>query len=259
MKEMRYLSQLRHPNIVETYEVGVVDGQHFIAMEYIDGKNLGEIISALKQGLPFDKAAFIISQICKGLDYSHSKKDENTGEPFHIVHRDISPQNLMVNRDGVVKLVDFGIAKVRADANLGENKELTKTGSTMGTPYYMAPEQFESPATVDHRADVAGVALAAQLHVVAAGHPRGDLDLQGLLAVHGIEGHALKDLGVDVGPGLVARVVLGEVIGLGRSTPACVVELSVEPDRPGGPLDRQFRVIDGNEIILRRGQGWKGQ
>ena len=84
-------------------------------MEYIDGKNLGEILLALKHGLPVDQTVFIISQICKGLDYSHTKHDDDKGEPLNIVHRDISPQNMLISYQGEVKISDFGISKAKSD------------------------------------------------------------------------------------------------------------------------------------------------
>jgi serine/threonine protein kinase len=151
-REARVAALLQHPNVVQIFDYGKIDNAYFIAMEYIDGKNLGEIISALKQGLPFDKAAFIISQICKGLDYSHSKKDENTGEPFHIVHRDISPQNLLVSYQGEVKISDFGISKARSEPSL------TQAGVVKGKMAYLSPEQALGEP-IDHRADIYALGL----------------------------------------------------------------------------------------------------
>jgi serine/threonine protein kinase len=121
-------------------------------MEYIDGKNLGEILSTLKQGLPVDHAVFVISEISKGLDYSHSKKDENTGEPFHIVHRDISPQNLLVSYQGEVKISDFGISKARSEPSL------TQAGVVKGKMAYLSPEQALGEP-IDHRADIYALGL----------------------------------------------------------------------------------------------------
>jgi serine/threonine protein kinase len=151
-REARVAALLQHPNVVQIFDYGKIDNAYFIAMEYIDGKNLGEIISALKQGLPFDVAAFIISQICKGLDYSHSKKDENTGEPFHIVHRDISPQNLLVSYQGEVKISDFGISKARSEPSL------TQAGVVKGKMAYLSPEQALGEP-IDHRADIYALGL----------------------------------------------------------------------------------------------------
>jgi hypothetical protein len=151
-REARVAALLQHPNVVQIFDYGKIDNAYFIAMEFIDGKNLGQILSAFKQGLPFDHAAFIISQICKGLDYSHSKKDDNTGEPFHIVHRDISPQNLLVSYQGEVKISDFGISKARSEPSL------TQAGVVKGKMAYLSPEQALGEP-IDHRADIYALGL----------------------------------------------------------------------------------------------------
>jgi hypothetical protein len=151
-REARVAALLQHPNVVQIFDYGKIDNAYFIAMEYIDGKNLGQILSALKQGLSSDKAAFIISQICKGLDYSHTKKDDNSGEPFHIVHRDISPQNLLVSYQGEVKISDFGISKARSEPSL------TQAGVVKGKMAYLSPEQALGEP-IDHRADIYALGL----------------------------------------------------------------------------------------------------
>ncbi|MGD8881614.1 MAG: serine/threonine-protein kinase [Desulfobacterales bacterium] len=151
-REARLAALLQHPNIVQIFDYGKIENAYFIAMEYIDGKNLGEILKALEQGLPVDKAVFIISRICKGLDYSHTKRDETTGEPFHIVHRDISPQNLLISYQGEVKISDFGISKARSEPSL------TQAGVVKGKMAYLSPEQALGEP-VDHRADIYALGL----------------------------------------------------------------------------------------------------
>jgi len=151
-REARVAALLQHPNVVQIFDYGKIKNVYFIAMEYIDGKNLGEILAALKQGLPIDKAVFIISQICKGLDYSHTKGDENTGESFHIVHRDISPQNLLISYQGEVKISDFGISKARSEPSL------TQAGVVKGKMAYLSPEQALGEP-IDHRADIYALGL----------------------------------------------------------------------------------------------------
>jgi serine/threonine protein kinase len=151
-REARLAALLQHPNIVQIFDYGSIEKVYFIAMEYIDGKNLGEILAALKQGLPIDLAVFIISRICKGLDYSHTKRDESTGEPFHIVHRDISPQNLLISYQGEVKISDFGISKARSEPSL------TQAGVVKGKMAYMSPEQALGKP-IDHRADIYALGL----------------------------------------------------------------------------------------------------
>jgi hypothetical protein len=151
-REARLAALLQHPNIVQIFDYGKIENAYFIAMEYIDGKNLGEIIAALKKGLPIDKALFIISRICKGLDYSHTKRDENTGEPFHIVHRDISPQNLLISYQGEVKISDFGISKAKSEPSL------TQAGVVKGKMAYLSPEQALGES-IDHQADIYALGL----------------------------------------------------------------------------------------------------
>jgi eukaryotic-like serine/threonine-protein kinase len=151
-REARLAALLQHPNIVQIFDYGNIENAYFIAMEYIDGKNLGEIISTLKQGLSVERAVFIISEICKGLDYSHNKKDENTGEPFKIVHRDISPQNLLISYQGEVKISDFGISKARSEPSL------TQAGVVKGKLAYLSPEQALGES-IDHRADIYALGL----------------------------------------------------------------------------------------------------
>ena len=90
-REARLAALLQHPNIVQIFDYGKIDNAYFIAMEYIDGKNLGEILAAMKIGLPVDQAVYISGEICKGLDYSHTRFDDESGTPLDIIHRDISP------------------------------------------------------------------------------------------------------------------------------------------------------------------------
>ena len=152
IREARLAALLQHPNIVQVFDYGKISDVSFIAMEYIDGRNLGQIISRMEQGLPIEPAVFIFSEICKGLEYSHSKVDDQTGEAFNIVHRDISPQNILVSFQGEVKISDFGISKARTEPNL------TQAGMIKGKLMYLAPEQLTGEA-VDHRLDLYALGL----------------------------------------------------------------------------------------------------
>jgi serine/threonine protein kinase len=149
LDEARIAARLTHSNIVQIYDLGRAGGTFFIAMEYVQGENLRTIAkSARKQGnpLPLEHTVKIISQACEGLHYAHNKADTN-GVPLHIVHRDISPQNILVSFEGVVKLVDFGIAK--AATQYAE----TKAGILKGKYSYMSPEQCKGKH-IDHRSDI---------------------------------------------------------------------------------------------------------
>jgi uncharacterized membrane protein affecting hemolysin expression len=151
-REARVAALLQHPNVVQIFDYGNIENAYFIAMEFIDGKNLGEVLKQLGHGLPVEIAVFIMSQICKGLDYSHNKKDDTTGEPFKIVHRDVSPQNLLISYQGEVKISDFGISKARSEPSL------TQAGVVKGKLAYLSPEQALGES-IDHRADIYALGL----------------------------------------------------------------------------------------------------
>lgn len=140
-REARALAKLSHPNIVMIFEFGAIEDMHFIIMEYVDGINLRQAIAS-KQSKPEDALA-IIPQICEALQYAHDHE---------IVHRDIKPENILINKSGQIKIADFGLAKLVSKNK--ENFTLTGTHQVVGTPRYMAPEQFESPLSVDHRSDI---------------------------------------------------------------------------------------------------------
>ena len=111
--EAKLAALLHHENIVQIYDFGSMDDDYFIAMEYLFGKDLGNIRKiAKKRAMPLgmENILFLISQICAGLDYSHNLKDLR-GRPLNIIHRDINPQNILVTYEGQVKIIDYGIAK----------------------------------------------------------------------------------------------------------------------------------------------------
>jgi predicted ATPase len=153
---------LNHPNIVQVFDFGRVDGTFFLAMEHIDGLDLVRMLAAAQQAgrpLPVELAAFIVQETARGLDYAHRKTDA-FGAPLGIVHRDVSPQNILVSLDGAVKLVDFGVARAR-----GMDEDL---GVVKGKYHYMAPEQARGEA-VDRRADV--FAIGVVLFELCCGRP----------------------------------------------------------------------------------------
>jgi serine/threonine protein kinase len=150
-REARLAALLQHPNIVQIFDYGKIDNAYFIAMEYIDGKNLGEILAARNQGLTVEQTIFIILQICKGLDYSHAKRDEK-GKALNIVHRDISPQNMLISYQGEVKISDFGISKARSEPSL------TQAGVVKGKLAYLSPEQALGES-IDEQVDIYALGL----------------------------------------------------------------------------------------------------
>jgi len=150
--EAKAASALNHPNIATIYEINEAGGQMFIAMEYIEGKPLNKIAGdANLRPLPIDEAINYAIQIAEGLQAAHKKE---------IIHRDIKPANILITKDGQVKIVDFGLAK------LAGRTLLTKEGTTLGTVAYMSPEQAQG-AEVDHRTDI--WALGAVLYQIVTG------------------------------------------------------------------------------------------
>tara|TARA_B100001248_G_scaffold262290_1_gene257326 strand:+ start:2589 stop:4421 length:1833 start_codon:yes stop_codon:yes gene_type:complete len=148
--EARIAINISHVNIVPIYEFGEVDSQLYIAMEFVLGKNLRQLISKIKKSdkiIPLEHIVFIINEVAKGLDYAHRFIDSNTGKPLNIIHRDMSPQNVMLSYEGEVKIVDFGIAK--AESKL----EATQAGTLKGKYGYMSPEQVEG-LELDYRTDI---------------------------------------------------------------------------------------------------------
>jgi serine/threonine protein kinase len=140
MDEIKVTFGLLHPNVIQTYDYGMQKGQLFVAMEYCDGRNLKEYLDKLKERkfvFPVEISTYIISQACQGLFYAHTFRDKLTGQETNIIHRDISPHNIMLTYDGTVKIIDFGIAKSQT------NSEATQAGTIKGKLSYLAPEYLE--------------------------------------------------------------------------------------------------------------------
>lgn len=151
--EAKLVANLVHQNIVQIHHLGRHEGGYFIAMEYIDGINLNDFIKLhrhRRKKVPVDIASFIVSRVARGLEYAHGMCDE-TGKPLGLVHRDVSPNNIMITREGEVKLTDFGVAKA---AQFMENDDEYLVGSVE----YMSPEQADC-AAVDARSDIYSVGL----------------------------------------------------------------------------------------------------
>ncbi len=140
-REARALARLSHPGIVGVHDFGEAGGYFYFLMEFVDGVNLRHLLYH-RQLTPADALA-LVPQVCDALQYAH---DEG------VVHRDVKPENILIDRKGRAKIADFGLAKL---LNRGPaERHLTHTRQVMGTPHYMAPEQMERPSSVDHRADV---------------------------------------------------------------------------------------------------------
>jgi serine/threonine protein kinase len=150
--EARLSALLHHPGIVQVFELGQVDDEFYLAMKYIEGIDLVTLLNRClktQRAIPAGLVCFIIHALATALAYAHDLRDD-TGEPLHIVHRDISPSNVMVTPTGAVKLLDFGIAKA-ADR---VRDERTRTGKLKGKIGYLSPEQAEGEDEIDKRADI---------------------------------------------------------------------------------------------------------
>lgn len=165
LDEARIAANLNHPNVIHIFEVDEINGAPYMAMEYVRGPTLSALVRAAQrqQKMHLGHVAKIIADVCAGLYYVHNARDPN-GVPLEIIHRDISPQNVLVSVEGVPKLLDFGVAK--AVGRLAQ----TEAGMFKGKLRYSAPEHLQENASVDHRADVFSIGVC--LYEATTGRPR---------------------------------------------------------------------------------------
>ena len=176
--EAKLAVQLQHGNICQIYQLGRHEDSFYIALEYVDGRDVGAILDLhQKQNrpIPLPQACYIIRRVCEGLDYAHNKKS-NQGEPLNIIHRDISPPNLLISYEGEVKLIDFGLAKA-----VGSSVQ-TQAGIIKGKLAYMSPEQVRG-GPLDLRSDVFAVGIVFFELLTARRLFRRDSDLETFDAV----------------------------------------------------------------------------
>jgi len=198
LEEARIASAIQHPNVVQTTELGEHRGALYLVMEWIDGESLSFVLKRAEERsvLPIPVAVNLVAQACRGLHAAHELSSD-LGVPLGVVHRDVSPHNVLVTHDGVVKLVDFGIAKA-----MNQDQSLTDHGEVKGKYAYMAPEQVTG-ADVDRRADV--FALGITLYLATTGvHPfkRGDK----ASVVRAITGAEPPELPSSIVPGFPPRL-----------------------------------------------------
>ena len=197
IEEAKLCVALQHPNIVQVYDLGEIDRQYFIAMEYVDGRDLRRtLVSCGKKrvGFPSDLALYIVAEVLKGLDYAHRFRGAD-GRQLGIIHRDVSPSNILLAFDGSVKVADFGIAKA-------DTREPTAAGILKGKVGYMSPEQL-SGLTIDRRADVyaAGIIMYELLTGRRMFPGKGELLALDRLR-SGFTGPSLAELRPDIDPKL---------------------------------------------------------
>ena len=151
-REARASGSLNHPNIVGAFGAGEIEGHPFLAMEFVDGESLRDRLKRLGR-LPEREALSLLKSVAAGLGYAHAQG---------IIHRDVKPDNVLLGRDGSVKLTDLGLAK-----SIEDDQRLTKTGIALGTPHYISPEQARGERNVDRRSDI--YSLGATLYVLLTG------------------------------------------------------------------------------------------
>jgi serine/threonine protein kinase len=172
-REVKTAARLNHPNIVLAHDAGEHEGIHYFVMEYVEGRDLATVVRE-RGPLPVEEAVDYLIQAARGLAYAHAQG---------VIHRDIKPGNLLVDRQGTVKILDMGLARVLfGEGQTRTGEQLTGTGQVMGTCDYMAPEQAVSTHDVDHRADI--YSLGCTLYRLLTGEPpyKGNTLVEVLLA-----------------------------------------------------------------------------
>lgn len=200
IREARIAAYLRHPNIVQITDYGQYEDAYFIVLEFVDGLNLSEIMDRIKAGLPIDLSVFLALKIIAGLQYAHSKKDDKSGASLDIVHRDISPQNILVSIEGEVKIADFGLAKAKSEPSF------TRTGQVKGKQQYMSPEQALGKK-VDNRTDI--YAFGIVLYEILTGRQLFDFenDIDAAMSIPNETVTPLKKIRADI-PTELNRIVM---------------------------------------------------
>jgi len=208
LDEARLSAHLSHSNCVQVFDIGVGDNTYFIVMEFVDGSDLKGVIEHRKktrQPFPVEEACLICVRICEGLAYAHELTDGN-GESLHIVHRDMSPPNVLITRFGEVKIVDFGLAKANSQL------ERSDPGVIKGKFSYLSPEAAQG-LPIDARTDIFAVGII--LWELLAGRRLflGDTDLETVRMVQSARIPSIKQFSPSVGPQLekvIAKALAGD-------------------------------------------------
>lgn len=197
LDEARICVQLNHPNIVQISDLGMHEGSYFIAMEYVPGKDLRSLMEhyqARQEPMPLSEAIYIATRLCDGLDYAHRSTGVN-GQPLGIIHRDVSPQNVLLSYTGDIKLIDFGIAKAAT------NSQRTQAGFLKGKIGYMSPEQIVG-MNVDRRADLFAVGIILFEMLTGQRLFTGPTDFAVLAKIRAAEVPSLREINPDIPPAL---------------------------------------------------------
>ena len=264
LDEARVSAQLGHSNCVQVFDIGVGDNTYFIVMEYVDGADLKAILEYLRQTnrqMPPELACLICVKVCEGLAYAHELRDAE-GRPMNIVHRDMSPPNVLVTRHGEVKIVDFGLAKANSQL------ERSEPGIIKGKFSYLSPEAAQGK-TVDQRTDIFAVGII--LWELLAGRRLflGETDLETVRQVQRAEVPPVRQFNAQVTPELervVARGLAGDpsrryqtarefahdlnqvLFKLSRPVSSFDIATLVEPIRNKRQQEKQRQAMSGSII-----------
>lgn len=201
LDEARVSAQLSHSNCVQVFDIGVGDNTYFIVMEYVDGADLKSVIEHQKrkgEAVPIEAALLICIKLCEGLDYAHRCIDEE-GNPLGIVHRDMSPPNVLITRHGEVKIVDFGLAKANSQL------ERSEPGIIKGKFSYLSPEAAQG-YEIDHRTDIFAVGIILWEMLANRRLFLGDTDLDTVRQVQRAEVPSIRQYNPHVNPQLEAVI-----------------------------------------------------
>jgi serine/threonine-protein kinase len=204
LDEARLSAQLSHSNVVSVFDIGVGDGSYFIVMEYVEGADLKAVMDhwrEIQAPIPVEQAVFIATKICQGLAYAHELTNAD-GKPLEIIHRDVTPANVLITKYGEVKIVDFGLAK--ASSQLAASEQ----GVIKGKFGYLAPETvLEQP--VDHRVDVFAVGIILWEMLAGRRLFQGRTDYETVRQVMQTVIPPIRDINPDVPPELEPILLRG--------------------------------------------------
>jgi serine/threonine-protein kinase len=197
LDEARLSAHLSHSNVAQVFDIGVGDNAYFIVMEYVDGADLKGVIDYMKKTgrtMPVEAAVLIAVKICEGLTYAHELRSSE-GQPLHIVHRDMSPPNVLITKHGEVKIVDFGLAKASSQL------EKSEAGIIKGKFSYLSPEAAQGQE-VDHRTDIFAVGIILWEMLAGRRLFLGDSDFATVKQVQQAQVPKLSQLNADAPPDL---------------------------------------------------------
>jgi eukaryotic-like serine/threonine-protein kinase len=201
--EARLASRIHHPNVVAVQDVEEIEGELLLVMDYVEGASLSELLPSAEHGgaMPIEVAMRVILDACAGLHAAHELTGDD-GTPLGIVHRDVSPHNILVGIDGVARLTDFGIAKSSSHT---QSDGRTSTGALKGKVSYMAPEYIES-GRLDARSDVFSLGVVAWETLTGRRLFRGETDIESLRMVLAAEVPQLASVSAALGPSVNAII-----------------------------------------------------